>query len=240
MVRPASVRAWRPDVSAELDAVIMKCLRRVPEERFASVTELAFALAPFGTSVSVTACASSNRILPLASAPPVARVEEAEKIDAPISATLFGPPPPRPETHPSADAPRTVRRSLAQQALLAGLVIALAVIGWLLVARMRAGTVPTAPRADVAAAVPLSSPSVVTTSPENAPQNAAPVLASESGAPAPSQIPAPSSGRTKGAAAPGASARPIAVVTTKPASPSCEVPYEIDAEGKKIWKRECL
>jgi len=47
--RPRPLRQLRPEVPEELDAVIMRCLRTAPDERHATVLELAIALAPFAT-----------------------------------------------------------------------------------------------------------------------------------------------------------------------------------------------
>jgi len=46
---PASVRDLRPDAPDGLEEVILRCLRKRPEERYADVAELAQALAPFGS-----------------------------------------------------------------------------------------------------------------------------------------------------------------------------------------------
>ena len=46
---PQALRQLRPDVPAALEAAVARCLARDPAERFASVAELARAVAPFGS-----------------------------------------------------------------------------------------------------------------------------------------------------------------------------------------------
>ncbi|HEY3817826.1 MAG TPA: serine/threonine-protein kinase [Polyangiaceae bacterium] len=46
---PASLREVLPDAPKELEAIVTRCLEKMPGERFATVAELAAALAPFGT-----------------------------------------------------------------------------------------------------------------------------------------------------------------------------------------------
>jgi eukaryotic-like serine/threonine-protein kinase len=46
---PATLRELLPDAPRELEAIVKRCLSKVPEDRFATVAELAAALAPFGT-----------------------------------------------------------------------------------------------------------------------------------------------------------------------------------------------
>jgi serine/threonine protein kinase len=52
---PPSLRAIAPDVSPELEAVILRCLEKEPERRYADVAELAKALTPFTRSSQATA-----------------------------------------------------------------------------------------------------------------------------------------------------------------------------------------
>ncbi len=55
-----SMRAHRPGVPTELDAIVMRCLERDPERRFPSVSDLAEALLPFASPAGQT---SIERIL---------------------------------------------------------------------------------------------------------------------------------------------------------------------------------
>jgi serine/threonine-protein kinase len=76
------------DVPAELTAVIMRCLRRVPDERYGSMLELARALVPFAPARAhgvVDALAG----LGITSATPSAEeATEAEPVLSPMSSTL--------------------------------------------------------------------------------------------------------------------------------------------------------
>jgi serine/threonine-protein kinase len=53
MDTPAPPRARRPDLPPGLEAVILRCLEKDPSRRFASVSELADALAPFATATPI-------------------------------------------------------------------------------------------------------------------------------------------------------------------------------------------
>jgi serine/threonine-protein kinase len=60
---PAPIRSLRSDVPDELDGAVLKCLRRNPDQRFASVAEVAHALAPYGTRVASLAYERLVRIV---------------------------------------------------------------------------------------------------------------------------------------------------------------------------------
>jgi serine/threonine-protein kinase len=79
---PRPLRERRADVPPGLEQVILRCLRRKPEERWPSVTELAHALAPFGSRAGALSAERVARILPVA---------------APPGAATPAPPPPSPE-----------------------------------------------------------------------------------------------------------------------------------------------
>jgi serine/threonine-protein kinase len=49
-VEPPTLRTLNPEFPPELDAVVMRCLRKDPAERFDNVAQLASALEPFGAS----------------------------------------------------------------------------------------------------------------------------------------------------------------------------------------------
>lgn len=60
---PVSLRAMRPDVPAEVENVIRRCLQKHPEERFPSVRELAESLAPFASAECAESLRRVRRIL---------------------------------------------------------------------------------------------------------------------------------------------------------------------------------
>jgi serine/threonine-protein kinase len=82
----------RPEVPADLAAVVGRCLRLEPEDRFQTVAELVAALAPFATSAAPVVAASTPTVGPsstqtytLASSAPAPRVR---KVSSRIVATI--------------------------------------------------------------------------------------------------------------------------------------------------------
>ncbi|HEY8075725.1 MAG TPA: serine/threonine-protein kinase, partial [Labilithrix sp.] len=75
---PVPLRTLRPEVPAELAFVIDTCLEKEREQRFASVAELAFQIAPFGTQRAARAL---ERVASFASRlPPPARAPRASAV----------------------------------------------------------------------------------------------------------------------------------------------------------------
>jgi eukaryotic-like serine/threonine-protein kinase len=60
---PASLKAKRPDVPARLEATILRCLQKKPDDRFQTIADLASALRPFA-SPSAQAIADAMKHIP--------------------------------------------------------------------------------------------------------------------------------------------------------------------------------
>ena len=59
---PASVSSVREDVPPEIERAVLRCLEKAPGKRFATVSELAHAIAPFGTAVARASCDRISRM----------------------------------------------------------------------------------------------------------------------------------------------------------------------------------
>ena len=60
----APIRATRPDVPFELEAVVARCLEKDRVRRFASVADLAEAIAPFGGQAAAMSAERARRLIP--------------------------------------------------------------------------------------------------------------------------------------------------------------------------------
>ncbi len=82
--QPPSIRSARPDVPAQLEAVILHALEKEPARRYATVADLAMALVSFGpprTRINVERASRLLRVQPAAVAP----VSRTGSADAPVS-----------------------------------------------------------------------------------------------------------------------------------------------------------
>jgi eukaryotic-like serine/threonine-protein kinase len=192
---PRSLQAERAEVAPELAAAVLRCLAKEPEGRFASVAELAAAIAPFGSSRAADAVARITHLL--RSSPP-------PRVDAE---------PPTPEYAPTvhAETPsnwtpraRLLRTRATTRALFGG-IAALLVAGGAAVLLSPSGRAPVramvdAPAPPVAEAPPSAPPAGVAAAAPPVSTSAAPSAASvpavtSSGTPATSATkPAPARG----------------------------------------------
>jgi eukaryotic-like serine/threonine-protein kinase len=87
---PASLRNLRPDVPEGLDDVVLRCMRSRPEDRYASVGDLAVALKPFANARDRANADAAVRLLRTSLAPPSsggARSSPRDESDLPRVAT---------------------------------------------------------------------------------------------------------------------------------------------------------
>lgn len=269
---PPSLRAMRQDgaISPALELAVLRCLKRKPEERFESVTELGAALASHGTARSARALENAERILPrrpaamtddllaglgkpqpssvarpsVASAPP--SMGQAQTVD-----------------HWAKSAGTTSSRSRAPIGVAVALMM-LALAGLAFFGfrtwqgRKHAAAGPSASslaESAMAPPAPSSAGSVASASTSSAASSSAPVPSAQalpsaqtSAMPSASAASAPSA-KPKVAAVPPAAAVPIPVVTPKPvtipssapaSTKNCSPPFWYDAAGTKHFKPECM
>jgi serine/threonine-protein kinase len=89
---PEPLRGVRNDVSEELERIVMRCLAKSTSDRWASVSELAVALAPFGSRSSRVHVERASRVLraPGAAVSPESALASSEP-PPPMAALVTGP-----------------------------------------------------------------------------------------------------------------------------------------------------
>ncbi|MGO9835013.1 MAG: serine/threonine protein kinase [Polyangiaceae bacterium] len=241
------IRTFRPDVPPGLEAVISKCLEKDKRQRYRNVGELALALLPFAPK---RAKASVERISGIMQSAGLSASALAVPASPPVDATRTseGTLPPMGRTTLGASRGKTTALGLA----FAG-AIAVAITGTLFVVAKRAP----APASDPAPAANL--PGVAAgVSPAVAPiEPAKPVEAKVADLPAtppPASPPAPvaaskatakQSAPAKVPLMPPAAAAPAAAPPPPPPAPkaaavNCDPPYYFNANGTRVFKKECL
>src|ERR1035438_8352695 len=259
---PPAMRTLRPDVPNELQLAVLKCLEKDRRHRFRTVADLAQALLPFapkrahGTVERISGILQGSRVSTNASGALPAMELSGERIS---TGTL-------PATGRTTGGPGAAGRPRGKAGLVAGilgaLVLLVAIAGsfvvWKRVTPQGEGAQATATLAPVPSPSPSAPPRATTA---EAPTAAVPAIASAapiaallpSAEPSPT-VPAPARG--VGTARPVATASPpkrkpvpqavATVAPTAPTAPSeppaakCDPPYYFDANGNRIFKKECL
>jgi eukaryotic-like serine/threonine-protein kinase len=232
MEAPPPVTSFRPEVPAGLEQAILKCLEKQREQRFQNVAELAAAIAPFGTRHAKGS---------------LERIQGTLQIARPPTD-----PPPGPGVSPVASTQgvwnttgsgtRGKSKALVGAAVVVG-VAALAVGAFL---GLRKGPTPVAPASTASAAASISAmpsasvaPPAASSAVALAPEAQASVSASATAA---ASQPAPSPGPTSHPVAPQHAGAPPTPGTpaAAPGKAHCDPPYYFDAQGNRVFKKECL
>jgi serine/threonine-protein kinase len=262
---PPPMRPLRAEVSPALEAVIFKCLEKDRDRRYRNVGELATALLPMAPK---RARVSVERIAGIVGAGAFWRDDDGlPSVRSPDSMrTSAGTLPPVGRT--TVGAPDGGSRRKVAAIGIAAAVLAAAAIGTIVLRRSPAASGPSAaamaPSAASAPAPTAALSVAVAPAPPTAPPSAhaePPILpAPASPATASVSAPSPSPGRPAVAATPkarpsAASARTAPAVTEAvvpaaaptrpesapaPASASCDPPYYFNADGIRVFKKECL
>ncbi len=166
----APIRASRPDVPVEIDAVISRCLEKDRVRRFPSVADLAEAIAPWGGQLASLSAERARRLIPrterVSGAPIVPQTN-------PSAYAVYGTPQPAmpyAATNPSWSATRQGSGSssgvwVALALGAAAIIVAAAIVILIVAARMhspsaQAGPAQTAPEAPIPTAPAMTTPAV--------------------------------------------------------------------------------
>ena len=215
-----------------LESVVKKCLKRRPDERFASLADLAIALAPFGSPASIRSVENAVRILASTARVPIA-VASAPSVASPLEPKLHDAQTVSAQQLQTAGSwsekvskPKSRRSPAIYLLLLVPLFLVVGAASLLLrdrhLTNVASATQDVTPpsASPSAAAIPASTSTAQT--PPSATVAVAPAVATA----VPSATPKLDS-KTKTA-------------TIRKPKISCDPPYEFDASGKKHWKPECL
>ncbi len=248
---PPPLRNYRPDLPNGLEPVILKCLEKNREQRFANVAELVGALVEFGPKRVRTSAERISRIIQNAGLSNSAIQLPASEYPGPEAGQGGGTVAAWGATGVPGE--RGSRRGLV--ALLGIGVVVLGAVGAALVLHTSKTAVAAPASATPAAALPsapsAAAPAVVPV-PPSAPEPVASAAPSASAAvhaetpPVAAQVPArhfkPAPGHVpvKHVAKPAAAKPPAAPAHTAKAAPNCNPPYTIGPNGNHVYKPQCL
>ena len=257
---PRPLREIVPDLPPAIDEIVQRCMKKVPDERFAEGAELNAALDAFvrgntasGKVINVVGSSPSLPLItfdapPMDAAPttPNGAPSEAAATGSAANATLKGTEladvPGEEEHQPSHERSRLI--AAAASGLGVALVVVVLSLTWAV--RKRAEGVTSATSSTATAPADIVAPSVA------APDDEAPATAAESPAPAPAfeiepdeEIPAEAATDATPTTSPPGTPEPR-VVVAPPASAKkrraddCAQPFVVDAKGVRIPKIHCM
>jgi eukaryotic-like serine/threonine-protein kinase len=239
--RPPSLRNFRADAPAALDAVILRCLEKDRDRRYANIGELALALREFGSpraKLSVDTILSTIRVSGLSTTAPGMPLQAFHAgAETPVHAS--------PETPFGQTTPGTGGSKAAAIVGLIGAVLVVGVIGLVFALRKPSGA-PADPSRSVVAVQPAASAPPLPEPAPSAPLPSAviPPLPSDTVAPPPPAAPSPVTKKVvPGEPAPRAAlGTPPAVAPARPGKPKldCDPNFTLDAQGEKHFKPECF
>jgi serine/threonine-protein kinase len=231
-----SLALLRAGLPAGLEPVISRCLEKSRDRRYQNVSELAAALVAFGTKQARTSLERIQGVLGVAEAAPLTEPDGTSPFASTTSRTSNG-------TMAAWQSTGGSKPGSRKTALGIGAVVAVAALvgaGALLLRKTPPPAAPTVAAVAPPSAVPIPPPALSTPS---APPAADSASATAAAAPPAADGPsAPSAPRP----APPAPVRPSrpgtpAAPPAAPASPAhCNPPYYFDAQGNRVFKKECL
>jgi len=232
---PASIASLRQGVPVGIQAVVDRCLQKVPVQRFANVAELARALLPFGPSRSEDSVERIEHVLGVAPGP--APFAASRPVQANPAGSTFSP--------ATSQAQTAASRKLLVSGLLAGLAVTGFAVGALVVLREArpagapSGSSSAMAVATAAAVSALPLPTSPAPSTVIGPEATGHPLATPSGTPAPSSAPKPVPSTTKAGPRPPIVAPLAPPAPTTSAAPVCRTVSYFDTDGDKHFKQEC-
>jgi serine/threonine-protein kinase len=189
---PTALRALRPDLPAEFEAVVSRCLRKEPKDRYQSVGELARALAPFArdSQRSVERITRTLRGGSVADAAPPPSAVSPSSAD-PRAATVGAQTAASWGTRSGASAGPSRRSGATVAAVVAVAVVAITVVVAVTARHAATGNSP----AGASPPTPAPSPAAATVAPVMATPSVAPTLAPPTAPEAPPSSAAPPAAR---------------------------------------------
>jgi len=217
----------RAEISPALEAVVTKALALLPSQRFASAAQMAEALEATGLAASRTVVAAY--VQELASEVLAARSNVVALLERGMSADEHSPPRQVEKTSNEAvmiasAAPAAKRRRALPLGLVVGASVGLAALSFALRPGAQRLPSPTGASAEPLTSV-SSQPAEARTTPTPSASTTAPLSAP----------PLPTSSSSS-----SPTGRPAAKPKPKPDRPDCSIPYTVDANGYRSYRRECF